>query len=174
MKLKLISLCITLLSLAACAGGQMTDLAALEHEQIPKWKSIQPKLKAELDVPKFYSLSELNKYANSFPYRSDQSLYGKSEYWAGPKEFMKNGGDCEDFAIFKYYLAKKSGLAKESEMRLVLVYDKTKNLDHAVLVIKNEVLDNQTLKIYHLGSSGLDNYRFRGVVNQDRAFAAGE
>jgi predicted transglutaminase-like cysteine proteinase len=61
-------------------------------------------------------------------------------------EFMKNGGDCEDFAITKYVSLRALGVPEE-RMRLVVLQDMQKNIPHAVLVVYTEngpvVLDNQ-------------------------------
>ena len=48
-------------------------------------------------------LFEVNAYINKImPYRTDDVVYGRSDYWATPSEFLTNTGDCEDYSIIKY------------------------------------------------------------------------
>ena len=39
-------------------------------------------------------LTAINEFYNRWPYRRDAELYGRSEYWATPREFMSRSGDC--------------------------------------------------------------------------------
>lgn len=49
-------------------------------------------------------LNRVNTYYNKFEYRDDFSVWGVEDYWATPYEFdLKGKGDCEDFAISKYF-----------------------------------------------------------------------
>ncbi len=88
----------------------------------------------------------VNKLVNSKRYILDKNNYGKSDYWATPVEFLKRGGDCEDFAIAKYVALRSLGVP-ESRMRLAIVQDTQKNIPHAVLVVYTNdgtvILDNQ-------------------------------
>ncbi len=88
----------------------------------------------------------VNDVVNNIPYVNDSAIYGKTDYWATPMEFMKNGGDCEDFAITKYVSLRALGVPEE-RMRLVVLQDMQKNIPHAILVVYTEngplVLDNQ-------------------------------
>ncbi|WP_051329000.1 transglutaminase-like cysteine peptidase [Geminicoccus roseus] len=89
----------------------------------------------------------LNRFANRIPYRSDMEVWGKSDYWASPLEFLRRTGDCEDYAILKYYSLRQLGVPA-SDMRMVVVQDTVRNLAHAVLVVLVDgrllVLDNLT------------------------------
>ncbi len=52
---------------------------------------------------------ELNDYFNRFEYRSDAQLFGVNDYWQSPSEFaLIESGDCEDFAISKYFKLKET------------------------------------------------------------------
>lgn len=78
-----------------------------------------------------------------------------SDTWASPKEFLINGyGDCEDYAIAKYFTLVRLGIDKE---KLFLCTVKVKNsVDfHMVLIYKDRddtllVLDNLSWKILPL------------------------
>lgn len=55
-------------------------------------------------------------------YASDQQTWGQDDYWATPAETISQGqGDCEDFAIAKYFTLMQMGIAGE---RLRLTYVK--------------------------------------------------
>lgn len=92
-------------------------------------------------------LRRVNARFNQYPYRLDQDVWGKSDYWATPAEFAARSGDCEDYAIIKYYALKELGVAPDS-MRIVALKDTIRNIGHAVLVVYAQhtawVLDNQT------------------------------
>ena len=64
--------------------------------------------------------------------------------WKLPKDFYKNGGDCEDFAIAKF-------LKLEKRYNVKMAYVNIKRLNkvesHMVLILDNYILDNLTNKI---------------------------
>lgn len=54
-------------------------------------------------------------------YRDDQETWGQLDYWSSPLELLSKGqGDCEDFAIAKYFSLIASGVSG-GKMRLVYV-----------------------------------------------------
>jgi predicted transglutaminase-like cysteine proteinase len=91
-------------------------------------------------------LQEVNRYANEKDYVLDLDNYGVEDYWAVPREFFANGGDCEDFAITKYFSLRWLGHPRD-EMRIVVVQDTNLRVPHAVLAVGRGadilVLDNQ-------------------------------
>jgi predicted transglutaminase-like cysteine proteinase len=63
----------------------------------------------------------------------DHKLWGESNYWAKPIEFIgANGGDCEDFAIAKYFTLLELGIPDE-KIRITMVKAMTLNQYHMVL-----------------------------------------
>ncbi|QGY42021.1 hypothetical protein GM415_08705 [Pseudodesulfovibrio cashew] len=92
-------------------------------------------------------LKAVNKFFNRWPYRLDAANYGKSDYWATPKEFLMKSGDCEDYAIAKFYALQELGF-RNVPMRIVAVRDVIRNIGHAVLAVYLDdqvyILDNQT------------------------------
>lgn len=90
---------------------------------------------------------DVNAYFNRVEYIEDRDNYGWSDYWATPVEFLKHGGDCEDFAIAKYMSLKSLGVPEE-RLRIAIVHDLIKNIPHAILIVYADdgalVLDNQT------------------------------
>lgn len=97
-------------------------------------------------LPMNKMVSGVNEIVNRVPYINDINIYGQSDYWATPIEFLKNGGDCEDFAITKYVALRALGVPEE-RMRVLVLQDMQKNIPHAVLVVYTDngamVLDNQ-------------------------------
>ncbi len=89
---------------------------------------------------------KVNLWFNAFPYKRDDYLYGKSDHWASPTEFLEYGGDCEDYTIIKYITLRLLGLPAES-MKIAMVYDVFSGTDHALLIVKHDdetyVLDNR-------------------------------
>lgn len=92
----------------------------------------------------------VNDFANRFRYVQDQDNYGRSDYWAIPREFLTFGGDCEDYAIIKYFSLRELGLPAEA-LRIVVVQDANLRIPHAVLAVYTRddilILDNQIREI---------------------------
>ncbi len=90
-------------------------------------------------------MKTVNAYFNRWPYRLDIDVYGESEYWATPQEFLRLSGDCEDYSITKYYALKQLGVPVD-RMRIVMLIDTIRGIAHAVLAVKQGdetyVLDN--------------------------------
>jgi len=86
-----------------------------------------------------YKLSELEKLArvnnffNLLRFIDDIKLWGESNYWATPIEFIGvNGGDCEDFAIAKYFTLLELGVP-DAKMRITMVKALKLNQYHMVV-----------------------------------------
>lgn len=76
----------------------------------------------------------VNDFANRMPYVEDIDNYGLRDFWATTETFFEIGGDCEDFALAKYKLLNRIGFHPD-RMRIVLVVDKKRNRQHAVLAV---------------------------------------
>ncbi len=90
-------------------------------------------------IDKSYSLSEseklqnVNRFFNYLRFTNDIKLWGESNYWATPIEFIGvNGGDCEDFAIAKYFTLLELGVP-DKKMRIVMVKAVKLNQYHMVV-----------------------------------------
>jgi predicted transglutaminase-like cysteine proteinase len=60
-------------------------------------------------------------YNNHIQFRDDVDIWGQVDYWASPLESLQKGaGDCEDFAIAKYFTLIAMGIPHK-RMRLVYV-----------------------------------------------------
>ena len=113
------------------------------YKEIKNWQSDFKSLQGQ-DLKSM--AARVNSLVNRTRYIVDSKNWGKSDYWATPVEFIKRGGDCEDFAIAKYTALRSLGVPEE-RMRIAIVHDTLKNIPHAVLVVYDDsdtyILDNQ-------------------------------
>lgn len=102
------------------------------------------------DKPRAQQLDEVNRYANDKAYLIDLDNYSNEDYWAIAKEFLYNGGDCEDYAITKFFSLRWLGYGQD-ELRLLILQDTNLRIQHAVLVVFDRgqvlVLDNQSQQV---------------------------
>lgn len=78
-------------------------------------------------------LEKVNQFFNRLTFVSDVIHWQMKDYWATPIEFLaSNGGDCEDFAVAKYFTLKMLGVP---EQKLNLTYVKAWKLDQAHMVV---------------------------------------
>lgn len=78
-------------------------------------------------------IKNVNDFFNQLNFIDDIKLWGEKNYWATPIEFIGvNGGDCEDFAIAKYFTLLKLGIA-DQKMRIMMVKALTLNQYHMVV-----------------------------------------
>lgn len=85
-------------------------------------------------MPAIEKIKAVNTFFNRWPYRGDPDIYGLVDYWATPAEFIKNSGDCEDYAIVKFFALIQLGL-DPLKMRVVVIKDLIRNFEHAVLAV---------------------------------------
>ncbi|MCL1068944.1 transglutaminase-like cysteine peptidase [Shewanella olleyana] len=78
-------------------------------------------------------LEKVNGFFNLFKFVDDTVLWGESNYWASPMEFIGvNAGDCEDFSIAKYFTLLQVGIP-EDKLRITMVKATSVNQYHMVL-----------------------------------------
>lgn len=92
---------------------------------------------------------------------SDLANYGEVDVWSSPLATLANGsGDCEDYAIAKMAALKAAGVPSQ-DLRLVILREKARDEDHAVLAVRLGarwvVLDNRMLVM--LSDTEVANYR---------------
>jgi predicted transglutaminase-like cysteine proteinase len=111
------------------------------------WKEFIAELKTK-DLKT--QIKEINRAFNAKKYTLDINNWGEEDYWATPYQFLKKNGDCEDYAIAKYYGLKALGVPVE-DMRVVALQDLNLKLGHAVLVVyvgdEPMLLDNQIASV---------------------------
>ncbi|MFQ6016751.1 MAG: transglutaminase-like cysteine peptidase, partial [Kiloniellaceae bacterium] len=64
---------------------------------------------AAAGLDRMEKLRAVNRFFNRWPYKTDRMVYGVGEYWATPTEFMSRSGDCEDYAIAKFFALRELG-----------------------------------------------------------------
>jgi predicted transglutaminase-like cysteine proteinase len=78
-------------------------------------------------------LQIINAMWNKIPYLTDIKHWQVDDYWATPVEMLgSNGGDCEDYAIGKYFSLKELGIPVE-KLRITYVRALKINEPHMVL-----------------------------------------
>ncbi|MDA1091219.1 MAG: transglutaminase-like cysteine peptidase [Proteobacteria bacterium] len=123
---------------------------------------------------KLTQIRAVNSRMNKAKYITDKNNWGRNDYWATPAEFMKNFGDCEDYAIIKYLSLIQLGF-KEEELRVVAVKDLNLKVGHAVLIAfwkddksgktRSLLLDNQIKKV--VDSRSVRHYQPVFSINKD-------
>jgi predicted transglutaminase-like cysteine proteinase len=102
-------------------------------------------LAAQTDQPRRAQLDAVNRWANAKPYVEDWVNWQVGDYWETPGEFIARGGDCEDFAIAKYFSLVRLGFPVH-DLRIVVVSDTRTHGFHAVLAVRLDgtvwLLDN--------------------------------
>jgi predicted transglutaminase-like cysteine proteinase len=111
---------------------------------------------------------------------SDFEHWQKKDYWATPLEFVASGaGDCEDFAIAKYFSLLAAGVAedklrityvkalKQNQAHMVLTYFATPQaiplvLDNLIPQIKKATKRKDLLPVYSFNGSGLWLAKLKG------------
>jgi predicted transglutaminase-like cysteine proteinase len=101
-----------LLQLAARHGGQSLALSQALVEVIHQMTRQEDEIR----------LHSINQFFNRrLVFREDIETWGQIDYWASPLEFLEKGqGDCEDYAIGKYFSLIASGVPP-TRLRLVYV-----------------------------------------------------
>lgn len=101
------------------------------HDRLIAWEELIRQDRSATDRDK---LQKVNNFFNSrIRFANDIDVWGIQDYWATPIEFIcKSAGDCEDFAIAKYFTLKTMGIPDE---RLKITYVKAvqQNMHHMVL-----------------------------------------
>lgn len=115
--------------------------------KVPEWRQLIASLRGRSPHEQTTSV---NAFANRFRYVLDLDNYDKTDYWAIPREFLTLGGDCEDYAIIKYFSLRQLGFPPEI-MRIVVVQDGNLRVPHAVLALYTRddilILDNQIREV---------------------------
>jgi predicted transglutaminase-like cysteine proteinase len=123
------------------------------------WQKI---IRQGLGLAAMEQLKAVNSYFNRWPYSLDIDVYGVSDYWATPGEFLKLSGDCEDYSITKYYALRKLGFAID-DMRIVLLKDNIRNISHAILAVN---LDGQSYVLDNVSDLVLSHLKYEHYVPQ--------
>ncbi|MGQ7815182.1 cysteine protease LapG [Metapseudomonas furukawaii] len=99
--------------------------------RIDEWQALLGRLSGANEERQ---LEEVNRFFNAkLRFRDDIALWRQTDYWATPVEALRIGaGDCEDFAIAKYFTLRRLGVPSE---RLRITYVKALRLNQAHMVL---------------------------------------
>lgn len=121
-----------------------------------EWRSELEQLRGQ---PEQQQVETVNRLVNQkLHFVSDRVLWKQPDYWATPEEALARGqGDCEDFAIAKYFILRALGIPAE---KLWLVYAKVRvgapdspvKLEHMVLSYTPALHDKALILDNLLGS----------------------
>lgn len=123
---------------AAMAGVLPLEIKGKVHDQygslgverVERWEKLVWDITYH-NIPD--QLRAVNQFFNQLKFRSDQEHWQQEDYWATPIETLaSNGGDCEDFAIAKYFTLRQLGVPAKN-MRITYVKALRLNEPHMVL-----------------------------------------
>ncbi|PIF04928.1 MAG: transglutaminase [Arcobacter sp.] len=82
-------------------------------------------------------LKMVNDFFNQITYKRDSLHWKKKDYWASPFEFLGTGaGDCEDYAIAKYFALRTLGIPdRKLKITYVTLKRRNKKFDEAHMVL---------------------------------------
>lgn len=119
--------CSAILGVAAPDIDKMLQLAASRYgnageQTVRDWQAM---MQAAADLSEKDKVRRINEFFNRKIQNGDDTvLWGTSDYWATPLETLGRGsGDCEDFAIGKYFSLRSLNVPNE---RLRITYVKAR------------------------------------------------
>lgn len=119
-------------SRAQFAAARGVCSAADERDCVPRrWAALVDAVK---DLPLRLEIARVNDALNQVPYVPTAQNWHRAMYWETPFEFLRYGGQCQDYAIAKYELLRQAGVPADL-MRMVVLHDTAIDRDHAVLVV---------------------------------------
>jgi len=104
--------------------GDRMSAAAKRHgaRAVAGMQLLQPLLRQVSDMDERTRLTTINGFFNRrILFRDDIEAWGQVDYWASPLESLgKGAGDCEDYAIGKYFTLTALGIP-DARLRMVYV-----------------------------------------------------
>lgn len=104
------------------------------NKRILIWDKILQNTKDKSTLEK---LKTVNNFFNKIKYKRDIKHWKKKDYWASPFEFLGSGaGDCEDYAIAKYFTLRQLGIPdKKLRITYVKLLQKRSTYEQAHMVL---------------------------------------
>jgi predicted transglutaminase-like cysteine proteinase len=119
-------LAVTLCSVASPRAWDADRMIAAAQKLGPRSltevRALQSVMSAAQHMDDLAQLTALNQFFNRrIEFRDDSEVWGQHDYWASPLELLSRAqGDCEDFAIAKYFTLLALGMPS-SKLRMVYV-----------------------------------------------------
>ncbi len=118
----------------------------------------------------------VNRFVNRQRYRDDSvsSRSGAGNQFETLTSFLSKGGDCEDFAVAKYFILREFGV-DAADMRIVIGKEPRRTEHHAMLAIRIEdsiwLLENDNT-IRRNGGQDIDRFVYaineRGIWDHEK------
>jgi predicted transglutaminase-like cysteine proteinase len=114
---------------ASSLAGDMDEMARMieaagkfhgeeAKKRVAEWLKV---IQKSTMLPEEEKLIRVNSFFNHIPAGQDITIWGVNDYWATPMEFLiANRGDCEDYAIAKYFSLQQLGVP-EARLRITYV-----------------------------------------------------
>ena len=88
--------------------SEAEDQASCTESEYVDWQSFIDGLADGTSAKR--QLEKINSEGNRRRYQRDGDAFEKRDVWQSPREFLTRGaGDCEDFAILKYFASERLG-----------------------------------------------------------------
>lgn len=154
---------------------------SVAQKRVAEWKRLMETNRNKSETEK---LELVNQFFNQTPFISDADHWGKLDYWATPIEMLaSSGGDCEDFAISKYFTLVQLGVPVQklqityvkalnwnpiNQAHMVLAYYPTQEavpmiLDNLIPEIKPASFRKDLIPVYSFNGEGLWLAKERGL-----------
>lgn len=127
------------------AGQEAAVRACLEEQTAcsRRMRSLHVIIREGAKLPQAKQIQLVNRFINKRGYERDrrrtlelaEGKVMRRSHWATLKEFLEQGGDCEDFATAKYFILRRLGLPAEA-LRVVVAYDRRYREHHAVVAVR--------------------------------------
>ena len=142
---------------AACAPGAAACAPAQWRALVQSLKGLS--LRAKIDAA--------NAAINAHPYVPSYVNWRESNHWETPFEFLRKGGQCQDYAVTKYLLLRAAGVPA-ADLRVVVVHDERLGLDHAVTVayVDGEALLLDNLRSAVMPAASVHDYQPYYSINE--------
>ena len=121
-------------------------------------------------------LDLVNRYVNAQHYEDDRVSRQASagNQWETLIEFLERGGDCEDFAVAKYFILREFGFDVD-DMRIVIGLESKRTTYHAMLAVRSDegvlLLENDNT-IRRNGNRDIDRFIYaineRGIWDHEK------
>ncbi len=123
-----------MLLLAGCGSAPKSStesgISSATEQRVASWRQLVDRGRGWSEQRQ---LEATNDFINQNQFVDDIIHWGKEDYWATPLQtIVTEGGDCEDFAVAKYFTLTEMGMSAD---KLRLTYVKALTLDQAHMVV---------------------------------------
>ncbi|MGQ9426327.1 transglutaminase-like cysteine peptidase [Gilvimarinus sp. F26214L] len=108
--------------LSSSPEPELSGVASQVHQRVDEWFFFRRQMEQAQALSELEKVVRTNDFVNTIAYRADEDHWEQEDYWATPMETLTTeGGDCEDFAIAKYFTLRDIGIDPE-RLRLTYVW----------------------------------------------------